>query len=233
MKNFFKKIKEIKEKPNGNAIIFFTFYAFFFLFLILFLRFSSNRGSTYTEYERGLQYYIDYNSLSNNNYSYKYIITLDGNSFEFVGDKYSNTEKFTYNSFEYYKNDDTYFINNPIWVKTSNPNDYSSFVNINNISTIVEKGTYEYQTSYESGKNVYSFLISTDTLNNIISDINTDFDDMPNRMELSIDSNGNIEKISYYLDDYCKSNKICSSSLKIELNYSNFGNIKKIDNPIS
>ena len=233
MKNYIKKIKEIKEKPNGNALLFFGFYFIFFLVLILILKFSSTGGNNSTlDYEKGVQYYIDTNKLLANNFSYVYKVNLDNETFEFEGNCYLETEEFVYNELEYYRNEDNYFVNNPLWIKTKNPNIFSGFMNSINIKTIIESSTFDYKTEYESGKKLYSFLISTDTLNNIIDNQYTDFSDNPNRVEFSLNSDGDIEKIFFDLDNYCVSNKKCTKSLKLELEYDNYGTVKKIDNPI-
>ena len=233
MKNFMKKIKDIKEKPSGNAVLFFGFYFIFFTVLLLILKASSTGGNNYQSYEMGLQYQIDTSRLLANNYSYTYKITIDDNIYLYEGERYSNIERFTYNDLDYYKNNDTFFVDDVIWKKTSNPNDYGGFVNASNIDTIIGKATFDYKTEYESGKKLYSFLISTDTINGIIYDLNSDYGDDPNKIEINMNSDGDIDNITWYLDNYCTSTKICKKSMKIECNYDNYGSIKKIDNPIN
>jgi len=47
------------------------------------------------------------------------------------------------------------------------------------------------------------------------------------------DKKGEIAKISYDLDSYCKYIDGCQNTLKIDLEYSNVGNIKDIKNPVN
>ena len=231
MKDFFKKIKEFREKPNGNAILFFSFYFIFFVVVILLLRFSSSKRMLPEYYEKSNTNYIDSDTLSDN-YSYKYTVLLDENEYLIIGKRYKDTELFKFNSLDYYKNGDNYFINNTIWLKTDNPNKYYGFFSDKNIVKLINSSTYENKTDYESGKVVYSFLISTDTINKIVNNIETDNDDLPNRIEITIDDN-NITKIVYNLNSYCISNNICTKKLKIEALYDDIDNIEEIDNPIS
>ena len=181
-------------------------------------------------YEKGDSKFIELSNMSTN-YSYIYKITLDEIECIITGKRYNDTELFKLNNLEYYKNEDNYFINNTIWVKTDNPNKYSGFFKDKNIVDLINSSTYENKTEYESGKIVYSFLVSTDTINKIVNEINTDYDDLPNRIEVSIEED-EITKIVYNLNSYCLSTGICDKKLKIEILYDDINDIEKINNPI-
>ena len=79
----------------------------------------------------------------------------------------------------------------------------------------------------------YDLSITSDTINKIIDNKDTDTEEVPNKIIVYADENGEIYKISYNLDSYCKIIEGCQNTLKIDLEYSNVGNVKEIKNPIN
>lgn len=233
MKKYIEKFNEIKEMKNGKAILFFGFYLFFFIVLFLTIKFSDKRPlPSSDEYEKGSNYTFYLDNIASNNYHYLYTITLDGVKYEYDGVKYNNQELFNMNTINYYRKGDAFFTNNGIWIKSENPYIYDKFLDINNISEIIELATYESKTSYEDGRQKYNFLISSNTLNQKLNNIDSDFLEEPNQLVISTDKNKYVEEIGFKLDNYCTLNKLCQDSLEIKLNYDKFGEIEEIDSPI-
>lgn len=233
MKNIIENIQNIKKNPNGNAIMFFAFYLVFFAILFLFIRGTGNKNSLLQEYEKGNNSLFNNNGILNNNYMFDYKINVDGVIHDYYGKRKDKEELFKYNNVDYYINDNNVFSNVGTWVKSDNPYVFSEFLKVENISLIMDSATYVSKTEFENGKVDYNFLISSNTLNKILYNNDTDYDEVPNSIILSSDSDNNINKINYKLNSFCRLNKKCSSSLDIELNYDLFGNIVEIDNPVS
>ena len=104
------------------------------------------------------------------------------------------------------------------------------FLKLEIIKKIVDEGYLESKTTYESGKIIYNFLVSSNNINKIIENKDTDYEEIPNK--ISIIKENNIEEITFSLNSYCLNNKLCDKSLKIIVNYDNHNNIKDIEKPI-
>lgn len=234
MKKIVEKIKELNKTSKGKAILFFAFYLCFFLIVILISRFSTRTPFSRTEdYEPGnenVTFHID--DILKSNYIYSYAVTLDGVKSEYYGQKYDDTEMFEFNGRQYYRNGNDFYVRNTLWTKAVNPYLFPEFFDINNISKLMDVATYQSKTSYEDGKKAYNFLLSSNSINQLLKNINSDFLEEPNTVTLEIDDERNVNKIEFNLGSYCTLNKLCKSSLKIEIEYDMFGEVTKIDNPV-
>ncbi len=232
MKELLKRIKEIKEKKNGKAILFFAFYLIFFTILILVIRFSEKRPlPSASEYEKGTSYTFYLDKIANNNYHYIYTITLDGVKYVYDGNKYNDKEMFKFNAIDYFKSGDDFFKNTGIWVKSESPYIYDDFFDLNNISEIVELATYDSKTSFDNGRLRYNFLISTNTLNQMLNNVDSDYLEEPNELVIDTQKDKFVDEITFNLNSYCTMNKLCQNSLEIKLSYDKFGEIEEISNP--
>ena len=233
MKNEEEK-NEKKEKITVTPKAFFIFYFFFFVFVILFIRFYPRRTYDPTEYEKGNSYNIESNV--NNNYSYYCTVSIDGKESVYSGKRNGDYELISYNGNKYFRNLDNYFIYDSIWICSDNPNKYSYFVDGQNFFTILGNSKYESVTEYESGKDVYSFVISTDTLNSLLNGEepveNSIDDNNSNGIQVTMNDNGALKKVIYSLNNYCINNNSCEKELKIEVSYDDIDSVDKIDNPI-
>ncbi len=225
-------IKEIQENPKGKAIWFFIFYAFFFLIIVCILFFGKKDYTTAEDYERGIA--TDYSSklLLGDNYSFTYTITLDDKIYQYQGKKMKNVESFQYMNKNYYRVGDDFYVENEIWSKCESPYLYSEFLNSNNIELLIHLASYLSKTSYESGKMTFNYLLSTNTINKEIYNIESDFLEEPNQVIVSTDENQNVNQVLFLLDSYCSLNQNCMKSLKIDIQFDEVGKIEKIDNPI-
>lgn len=234
MKGFVEKLKELNKTGKGKAILFFAFYAVFFLIVIFLFRFSSKTPLARSEdYELGTER-ITFNvyNILKNNYIYGYTVTLDGVKYEYYGQKYDNTEMFETNGKQYYRDGNDFYVKNTLWIKDMNPYLFPDFFEINKISKLMEVATYQSKTSYEDGKIAYNFLISSNSINQILRNIDSDFFEEPNTVTIGVDKEKNVNKIEFSLDSYCSLNKLCKNTLKIEIEYDMFGEVTKIENPI-
>ena len=230
-------IKELTKTPRGRGILFFVAYFFFFLGVILLVRFSERGEVIGTGYDKSNSYQFSISNIASNNYNFNYEVLIDNNTISYQGKRYEDKELFSLNSggvsTQYYSNDDNYLINNNgLWIKSDNPYKYSEFFDINNISNIIDKATYISKTNYESGKETYNFQVATSTLNEVFGESIVDIEEIPNEIVLSTDENKYTNEIIFRLDSYCKYKNICQSSMKITLSYSDYGDIEEIDSPV-
>lgn len=230
MKKIVEKIKEIYKLPRGKAILFFSFY--FVLFAILIIVIRLNIGKEFTgEYEEGIKSSLDVSSVTNNNYHFKYKVIVDDKENIFEGDKLKEEELFSFNNKEYYKKENKFYTTED-GKETSNPYIFKEFLDSEMLEKIVSNSYLEYETNYQSGQTKYNFLVSSNTLNELINNENTDIEEKPNTITISVEED-NINSIIYHLDSYCLNRKSCKKSLEIELEFENIGEIKKIKSPIA
>ena len=235
--NDFKElIKRLKSTDRGRALLFFGCYLIFFIILFILISTSSKVSMNLSDFEEGNNIKFNVDNIKNNNYSYKYIISVDDNDYVFSGTRYKDYELYSYrneNYFRNYDNDTIFKNNNNLWVKSDNPNDLDYFTNIDNIIEITNNATYISKTDYKSGKMTYNYEISTTTLDKIINDLDIDLDDKPNELFFSTDEDENVNYIKFELDSYGKYKKLCDKKLSIELDYDDFNDIEEIKNPIN
>lgn len=233
MKEKFDTFKELSSNPKGKAVMFFGFYVIFFIILMIVVRVGDRVPLADTnEYEKGVvnqRFYA--NNIMSNNYSYVYSFILDGVKYEYVGERNGEVEKFLFNNQEYYRDKEKYYVNNGKWIEIKNPYIFQEFLDINNYSMLLPLATFVSKTSYQDNKESYNYLISSNTINQKLNNVNSDFFEEPNSLILETDLERNVKKIIFKLDSYCQVNNLCSNELSIELSYDRFGEITNIANP--
>ena len=227
IKQIIALIKELRKTPRGRGILFFAVYFVLFAVLFLIIQLSDNKGTYEKDYELGRPYSFDISYIEKGNYHFEYTITKDDVKYLYVGDMDNNKEKFIFNNKEYYYDGDKYYVED---TEVDNPYLYSEFKNIDNIKELLSAATYESKTSYESGFTKFNFLLSSNTINELIYNKQTDIDEEPNSITVSNDSDGIMNEITYHLNSYCKSEETCKDKLEINISYSKFGEIKEIVN---
>ncbi len=228
-------IKELKKTSRGRGILFFGFYMIFFLVLFLILHFASRAPLKEAVYDKGNPYKYNINNITSDNYQYTYEISIDDKTIFVEGEKYNDKEKFKMGNKEYYKNEDSYFVNeNGVWIKCSSPYleivDY--VIDVDNVKKILEEAYYVSKTSYESGKETYNFLMSSNNFNLLVHNLDTDIDDVSNEITLSTDENLYTNLLKFKLDSYAKVNKLCQNTMEIRLNFDNYGEVEEIRSPL-
>ena len=218
-----KKIKEIKNNNQLKGIIFFGFYFIFFLIIIIMFRINNKN----TVNNKVVDDHLFINSQ--NNYSFIYTITQDDVVYKYVGDKNGNSEKFEYNGISYNYDGEKYYsyqFNN--WVEVENPYKFKELLDYKKILLLKNNMMLTDTIKYASGKVVDHYIVSSNSINKILYNKDTDFFEKGNMISISKDKLGNIEKIVLNLDDYCKNNKLCNKNLKIDLEYDYYSNYEEI-----
>lgn len=231
MKDFFDNIKDSK---NGKIIVFFGVYLLFFIGIFCLIKFGGNKDYLTQKYERGNKGLYDNEGILSNNYYFNYKVKIDGVVHDYYGKKYDNVELFKYNNHDYYRNVDNYYINNnENWSKVDRPYLLYEFIDIENSGNLLDDA-YLLSTN-KSGDMVksYTYLVSSNSINKFLYNIDSDYDEVPNQIILEVDDKKNVNKITFKLNSFCKLKNVCQNDLEIELSYEMFGEVKKIDNPLN
>ena len=229
-KSIFEYLKELKKKPYGKAVFFFGFYLIFFIFVFILISIGPKKNTNYENNSISNNSIVSLKSVLTKNYSFTYNVTLDDTNYSYIGDKDNDNIRYKYNDKEYFQNTNNSYVKEEDWKVVDNPIKFKYLFDENNINKLVEASYYESKTNYESGKVIYNFLISSNTINKIIDNTDTDYSEEPNK--ISIVKDNDITEIAFYLNSYCINNKLCSKNLKISINYDNYNGIKNMENPI-
>lgn len=221
MKKFIEGIKELRKKPYGNAVLFFGCYLIFFLGLALFSRLALNDRPKELEYEKGTSIVdsINLNAIAYTNYNFLYTIKLDSNSYIYEGNSNKTMESFAYNNEKYVYKNNKYYKND---IEVDNPYKYGEFLQLNNISELFKRSYLNSKTQYEDGRMTLNYLLSTNTIDKYLNNLDSDYDEMPNTLSVDINEVDGSITVKLGLNSYCKLNKICNDSMSVELQYSNF-----------
>ena len=118
-----------------------------------------------------------------------------------------------------------------LWIKTEAPNTLFSLTKASVIEDIVNKATYISKTELATGEESYTLQISTPTLSKTLDGTDIDIDDPVNTITLKENVDGDTVGIEYDFSNYGKYKGLVKNSLVITLNYTNFGNIEKVEEP--
>lgn len=228
-----KKLQEtfgnLFENDTQKTIAFFAFYFVFFAILFLVIFVGGDKNYLNQEYESGNS--INNKGVLNKNFLFDYKVNLDGVTHNYYGKKYGDTESFKYNNNDYYRDGDQFFVNQDTWVKTENPYVFYEFLDFDILMNIMGSATFMEKNEFEDGRAEYHYFISSNALNLLLYEENTDYDNVPDSIDITTDSSYNVTKIFYQLDTFCKERESCLEHLSIEMNFEMFGEIKAIDNP--
>ncbi len=234
MKNTIKFIKELYKRPKGKAILFFGGYLLFFIVLMIVVRVVSPNTTKSEDYEKGNVYDYSISNLVNGNYKYTYTITCDNKKSEYVGKSDGKDEMFIYDKVDYYRNSEGFYNNKSgTFIKSDNPFKYYYFLQLDNINDIYGSAYYVSKTEFDDARQSYNYLISTNTLVKLQDKKNIDISDNANEISLSTDSDGYVNKLDLTLDSYAAYKKECNGKLRIILEYSDYGDIETIKNPLN
>ncbi len=223
MKKYIEYFKELKKKPYGKAVFFFGFYIIFFIIIALLARVNGTHPIRESDFEKGNSKTISAMSLEKLNYSFDYEIVLDGNSDKFNIRK-ENDYKYKYNEKDYYQSELKTFVKDDTWVPIDSPIKFNKLMEYKIIGAVIKSSYIESKTTYDNGNVTYNLLISTNTLNKLLDNKDTDFSEVPNKITVTMDKYNCITDIKYNLDSYCKNNNMCSDNLSINVTYSDFNN---------
>lgn len=228
--------KELTSTPRGKAILFFGAYLIFFFALAILARSGgvSNGTSNNKKYETGSPLQFSLAGISSGNYKFIYTLTVDSGVSTMTGISDGSRERATCTALnEYYKENDNYFTNlNGVWVKTTDPYAEYPFFDVENISDLIETASYVSKTEYESGNDVYTFSISSASINKLFYNADLDIEEVPNEIILGVDEDNYVTEVKFILDSYCKAKGSCTSNMTITLKYEMFGEIEEITSPL-
>ena len=236
MNSFIKYLKEVKNTDRGRAIFFFVFFFFFFLFLGVYAR-ANGAHPVEENTPDNYSHDVSIDELLDNNFSYVYTVVVDNKTYTINGKINENVEEFDFSdgnsTVKYYRSGENYYVNNnDVWEKGNVPLELSKFFKTKKLNTIIKKATYDSRTDYKSGKITYNLFVSTNTINKILDDKDTDFDEVPNEINISLKDGKVIEEVFLKLDSYGMNNNI-SKELNMTLEYANIGKVGVIENPLN
>ena len=218
-----KKLKEINNNNQLKGILFFGFYFIFFLIVIILIR-VNNKNINNKKIIND-----DWFIASEYNYSFNYIITQDDIEYKYSGDKIGNKEKFEFNGNSYSFDGLKYYsFQNNSWVEVDNPYMYKELLDYKKIILLNNNMMLTNTIKYASGRIVNHYIVSSNSINKVLFNKDTDFLENGNNVSISKNKIGNIEKISLKLDDFCKNNGLCNRNLKIDLEYEYYSDYEDI-----
>ena len=222
MKKVMEFLKELKKKPYGKSVFFFGFYLIFFIIIFVVLTIAGNRNISKSTENKSL---VNITFLSRNRYSFNYEINIDNNTNTYSINKDKNEYKYKYNEKDYYQENLETFVKDEDWIHTDSPIKFNKLIEAKYINTIINDSYMESKTTYDNGDITYNLLVSSNTLNKILDGKDTDIDEKPNRITISMDKRNGVNDIKYNLDSYCKVNNICTNNMTIFVKYGEYNNV--------
>lgn len=233
---YLQTIKNLNQNTRGRAILFFLFYLIFFIVIIGLIRasYTSNKNNDYKRTDINEEYKLD--GIINGNYHFTREEIINNSITNYVGDKSNKKEEgimtfnnalynyFIYDNINLLKINDKYEISGELYK-------YNSITNDTNIAKILKNATLISKTEYEIGSSVYNYQITTNTLDQIVNNTNIDIADIPNTITLYTNEDDQVVKIIYDLTSYATYYLNTQTSVKITIEYSNFGEIEDLKVP--
>lgn len=225
------KVMAFLKTPRGKAVLFFGIYFIFFIGLAIFSRVAGT-GNSITPQLSVSPYTYSLEQIANHNYHYQYQYLIDGSTLTFEGDRNNNKSLFTDGIVSYYQKDDLFMKSQDgLWIKCDNPYIFPLLLDDSVLNTIISSATYVSKTELATGEEEINLQITTTTLVKILDGLDVDLDDPVNTIQLKKDSSGEVVEVRYDFTSYALYHGRCSSSFQLILSYSNFGNVKEIQDP--
>ena len=218
-------IKELFSNKQYRAILILVFYAVLFVIIISSIRLNNNPIKVDNDNEMSQddgEVLKGYELIHNNNFAYKYTVSLDDRVITYDGKKNGNKEEFIVSDGEnvrtYYINDKDIFIKNAdTYTKSDKPYFVFDFFDTAIVENILKGSIFDEEQQ----------VISNKSLQNIVSEYNINIEDGNNTITVSY-RNYNITQISLDLSNYSKAIGEPYNSLIITLEYYDFNLIDEI-----
>ncbi len=228
------KIKKLLKHEKAKPIAFFAFYFIFFLFLAIIFRLDPKTPPSTTKSKP--KNYYNLGKIEDANYHFKYDYNINGIAISFEGDKNGVRERFTKtqdNTITNYYAFKNLFMKeeNNIWKKEANPYLYYNLLQVDKIREILDSATFISKTEYQDERKSYNYQISTTTLEKITNNNIIDIADIPNEITITMDDDYYVENIKYSINSYAKFLDPNINNASLAMDYSDFGNIKEIEEP--
>lgn len=225
------KVMAFLKTPRGKAVLFFGIYFIFFIGLAIFSRVAGT-GNSITPQLSVSPYTYSLEQVANHNYHYQYQYLIDGSTITFEGDRNNNKSLFSDGVISYYQKDDLFMKSQDgLWIKCDNPYIFPLLLDDSVLNTIISSATYVSKTELATGEEEINLQITTTTLVKILDGLDVDLDDPINTIQLKKDSSGEVVEVRYDFTSYALYHGRCSSPFQLILSYSNFGNVKEIQDP--
>ncbi len=235
-KHNWQKIATAFKEPRNRGLIFFGFYFIFFVVLIIILSANKNSSNLSSNNKTTPKGEYQWSLLANGNYHYDYTLTYSTNKITITGDKNNNKEYFVIldkgMEVEYFKEDNIYLrkIDNN-WNLVSNPIPYSVFFDYEQIDKLIKESTFLSKTEYADGMCEHHYVIATSTLLSLLDNEVVDLMDNNNEINITVDSNNEVYKISLNITPYYQYKEQTTDTLNITLNFSLFNTIEELSGP--
>lgn len=221
MQKLMEIVQNIHERPRVKALFFFIFYALFVILVLSLLR------SSETTSEAPLENHFPFSitMFENPNYHFSYQVFMNQGNYEYVGDRLLEQESFSYLGKNYFFDGTKYYVD---FIEVENPYVLEDFKDSHVILSLLKRAYFESRTIYESGKTSYRYAVDSNTIFEVTENLITDYEGEVNTLVVSVNEDGNIEKIVFQLDDYCEKSTVCVGNLKIEMTYEKLGEIQSL-----
>ena len=228
-----EQILEFIRTPKGKAFLFFGIYFIFFIALSMIAHIGGKGpvlGST--DLKLG-EFSYDLSSIEDGNYNFSYQFLVDQVVTTYSGKHYEDKALFSDGNTDFYQSADLFMKKQDgVWVKSESPYVLASLTDVSVINDLIGLSTYISKTELATGEQIVNLEISTTTLVKMLEGIEVDLDDPVNSIELKKNENGEVVQIKYNLDSYAKYKGLAINEFRLNLDYSNFGDIKEFKEPV-
>ncbi len=224
IKQVLNYLKDTFDNPRKKSIIMLIIMVIFFFVVVTMLRNTDTKD--YSKDRKTNTYEFSLKNIKSSNYHFVY--NIDNKVYE--GDRYLSKSVFTNNNDKYYQYKDTLLKDyTGVWQKIDNYQ-YMEFTDINIIEKLLDSSTFSKKEEYSDGNSIFIYNISTTTIEKLVNNKDIDIADNVNEIKFYTDKDLEVNRIYFDISPYTKykSNKDVTN---IDLVYSNFKGIEKIDDP--
>lgn len=230
----------LDENPLLKQGLFFGFYLIFFIVIILLIRSSYKTTNNNLDIKKtGYGYEYKLNRILNENYHFTYTEQLNDSKTIFEGDWLDNTISYkksgTISTEYYYNNEKTYQKdpNSLTWLESENPISFFKIITPTNLNKIINYSKYTSRTEYIDSKVIsFTYEIDAKHLHKIINNEEKEFTIPNDTIIVTISENKKLKSIELNLTNYYKTINNQITNYNLILNYSKYGEITEISNPI-
>ena len=97
-----------------------------------------------------------------------------------------------------------------------------NLISFHNLNDLLKKSYFNSKTEYDNGRIVLNYLLSSNTIINYFEGLDSDYDEIPNTYSIDVNGEDGSIYLELGLDSYCKLKNLCTNSMKIKLQYSDF-----------
>lgn len=214
--NFFRSIKEGLKDPKKRSLTLLGLYAIFFIFVFIFI----NSAPTTTNLPEEANDNKVNNEKKDTVESYEYSYKI-GNDIMVTGIHKLNEDIFTYNNLNYYKKDNTIYLNDIVVENLGF--DVNKF-SYETMSELINVSNFEQETTYKDGNKKTIYNINVEKYFGFLNEENSCnlIDCSTTLVSIIVDTKDYINNIIIDLSNYY------GYEYRVEINYNNINNIEDI-----